>query len=173
VVEADLARSGRFTRSTRSILSHAQPTTSRWCSRTGASSRPRRWSSAVSAGAQGRWQVEFRLYDVYKEKQLAGYSYVVGGDRLRAVAHQISDIIYEKLTGDKAYSARVSPTSYARAPASASATSWQIADSDGYNPVTVLSSAEPLMSPAWSPDGTRLAYVSFEQRRPILYMQNV
>jgi len=174
VVEADLARSGRFTPLDKKYFV-ASPTDDKQVVF-------KDWRivkaealviGSVKPVAQGRWQVEFRLYDVYKEKQLAGYSYVVGGDRLRAVAHQISDIIYEKLTGEQGvFSTRIA---YVIRESAGKRFSYklQIADSDGYNPVTVLSSAEPLMSPAWSPDGTRLAYVSFEQRRPILYMQNV
>jgi len=174
VIEADLARSGRFTPLDKKIFV----------------SRPaedkqvvfKDWRIVkadalvignVKPAAQGRWQVEFRLYDIYKEKQLAGYSYVVAADRLRAVAHQISDIIYEKLTGDPGvFSTRIA---YVTREGVARRFSFklQIADSDGHNPVTVLKSKEPLMSPAWAPDGMQLAYVSFEQRRPILYMQNV
>ena len=174
VIEADLARSGRFTPLDKKIFV----------------SRPaedkqvvfKDWRIVkaealvignVKPAAQGRWQVEFRLYDIYKEKQLAGYSYVVAADRLRAVAHQISDIIYEKLTGDPGvFSTRIA---YVTREGVVRRFSFklQIADSDGHNPVTVLKSKEPLMSPAWAPDGMQLAYVSFEQRRPILYMQNV
>jgi len=174
VIEADLARSGRFTPLDKKDFV----------------SRPvedkqvvfKDWRivkadalviGSVKPAPQGRWQVEFRLYDIYKEKQLAGYSYVVAGDRLRAVAHQISDIIYEKLTGEPGvFSTRIAYITRERAGKRFNY-KLQIADSDGYNPVTVLSSGEPLISPAWSPDGTRLAYVSWEQRRPILYMQNV
>jgi TolB protein len=174
VIEADLARSGRFSPLDQKIFI----------------SRPsedkqvvyKDWrivkADALVIGnvkpvSRGRWQVEFRLYDIYKEKQLAGYSYVVGSDRLRAVAHQISDIIYEKLTGEPGvFSTRIA---YVTREGALRRFSFklQIADSDGHNPVTVLNSKEPLMSPAWAPDGMRLAYVSFERRRPILYMQNV
>jgi TolB protein len=174
VIEADLARSGRFTPLDKKIFV-SRPTDDKQVVF-------KDWRivkaealviGSVQPVAQGRWQVEFRLYDVYKEKQLAGYSYVVGGDRLRAVAHQISDIIYEKLTGEPGvFGTRIAYVTRERDTKRFNY-KLQIADSDGYNPVTVLNSVEPLLSPAWSPDGTRLAYVSFEQRRPILYMQNV
>jgi len=174
VIEADLARSGRFTPLDKKIFV-SRPAEDRQVVF-------KDWRIVkaealvignVKPAAQGRWQVEFRLYDIYKEKQLAGYSYVVAADRLRAVAHQISDIIYEKLTGDPGvFSTRIA---YVTREGVARRFSFklQIADSDGHNPVTVLKSKEPLMSPAWAPDGMQLAYVSFEQRRPILYMQNV
>jgi len=174
VIEADLARSGRFTPLDKKMFV-ARPTDDKQVVF-------KDWRIVkaealvignVKSVEQGRWQVEFRLYDVFKEKQIAGYSYVVAGDRLRAVAHQISDIIYEKLTGEPGvFSTRIA---YVTREGAAKHFNYklQIADADGYNPVTVLNSVEPLMSPAWSPDGTRLAYVSFEQRRPILYMQNV
>jgi TolB protein len=181
VVESDLVRSGRFTPLDDRIFV----------------SRPsedkqvvfKDWRiikaealviGSVRPMAGGRYQVEFRLYDVFKEKELAYQSYEVAANQLRAVAHRISDIIHEKLTGEPgAFSTRIAYVTREAAPvARASAPrrftyKMQIADSDGYNPRTILDQTQPLMSPAWSPDGTQLAYVSFEQRRPVLFVQNV
>jgi TolB protein len=174
IVEADLLRSGRFSPLDKKVFV-ARPVEDRQVVF-------KDWRIVkaealvignIKPAGQGRWQVEFRLYDVFKEKQLAGYTYAVTADRLRAVAHQISDLIYEKLTGEPGvFATRIAYVT--REPAGRKFSfRLQVADADGYNPVTVLNSAEPLMSPAWSPDGTRLAYVSFEQQRPVLFMQNV
>ena len=175
VIEADLARSGRFTPLDKKFFV-SRPSEDRQVVY-------KDWrivkAEALVIGnvkplAQGRWQVEFRLYDIYKEKQLAGYSYVVAGNHLRAVAHQISDIIYEKLTGEPGvFSTRIA---YVTREGVVKRFSYklQIADSDGHNPLNLWTSKEPILSPAWAPDGERLAYVSFEhQRRPTLYLQNV
>jgi TolB protein len=174
VVAADLARSGRFTALDRKDFV----------------SRPsedkqvvfKDWriikAEALAIGnvrpaGGGKWRVEFRLYDVYKEKQLAGYSYTVEGSRLRMVAHQISDVIYEKLTGEPGvFNTRIAYITRERS-GKKNIFRLQVADADGHNPVTILTSDEPLLSPAWSPDGTRLAYVSFESRRPVLYAQTI
>ena len=120
-----------------------------------------------------KYQVEFRLYDVFKEKLIVGYQFNIGADRLRTVAHQISDIIFEKLTGEPGvFNTRIAYITKEGA-RSGLVFKLQVADSDGYNARTILSSKEPLLSPAWSPDGTRLTYVSFEQKRSMLYLQNV
>ena len=128
---------------------------------------------SVSAVPGGGYRVQFRLYDVFKEKQLAGYRYVVTAGQLRTVAHQISDIIYQALTGvPGAFNTRIAyitRTGGVHHPVFR----LQVADSDGYDPRTILRSPQPLMSPRWSPGGRRLAYVSFERGHSVVYVQNV
>ena len=121
------------------------------------------------------FQIQFRLYDVFKEQQLAGFSYTVGADLLRTAAHHIADIIYEKLTGEAgAFNTHIAYiTKQDARPPNKPVYRLQVADSDGFAPKTHVTSNEPLMSPAWSPDGQSLAYVSFENKRSSVYAQNV
>ncbi|MGZ5062142.1 MAG: hypothetical protein ACXWAU_09735 [Usitatibacter sp.] len=113
----------------------------------------------VEPVSEGRVEVRFRLFDVQKASQLASYSYVVAPAQLRATAHRIADVIYERLTGDKG----VFSTKITYVVKKGRRYELQVADADGFNAQSVLASQEPIMSPAWSPDGSRLAYVSFDQ----------
>ena len=127
----------------------------------------------VSPRAGGGYTVEFRLFDVFRGQQLTGYSFPTSAARLRETAHRVSDIIYETLTGERG--AFRTWIAYVTVTGSGEARrySLQVADSDGYNPRTVLRSRQPLMSPAWSPDAGRLAYVSFEQETAEVYVQEL
>jgi TolB protein len=117
----------------------------------------------------GRYEVRFRLMDAVKQVQLAGFIYMATAAQLRLIAHKIADVIYEKLTGDVG----VFSTRITYVVKRGSRYELQVADADGYNPQTILASNEPIISPAWSPDGTRLAYVSFERGRPVVYVQSL
>lgn len=127
----------------------------------------------VETVAADRYRLQFQLFDVYRGRQLAGFSLPTTGARMRHDAHRISDIIYEKLTGQRgAFATRIAYITVEKK-GKTQEHRLQIADADGYNPQTILTSPEPLMSPAWSPDGRRLAYVSFERRRAAVYVQEV
>jgi TolB protein len=117
----------------------------------------------------GRVEVKFRLLDTHKQSQLLGQSVVAKGDQLRAMAHRIADMIYEKFTGDAGvFSTRISYINR-----EGKLNRLVVADSDGYGEQSVLTLKEPIMSPAWSPDGSHLAYVTFEQGRAVIYVQSL
>ena len=119
--------------------------------------------------ADGRIEVKFRLLDTHKQSQMLGQSVVSKNDQMRAIAHRIADMIYEKFTGDVG----VFSTRIAYVNRNGKVNRLVVADSDGYGEQSVLTLKEPIMSPAWSPDGSHLAYVTFEQGRAIVYVQSL
>jgi len=127
----------------------------------------------IKALANGNYGVEFRLFDVFRGAQITGYQLDARPQELRRIAHQVSDIIYEALTGERgAFDTRIAYITE-RKQAGVSQYALIVADSDGFNPRTVLESKSPIVSPNWSPDGQHLAYVSFEGNRPRIFSQNL
>jgi TolB protein len=126
-------------------------------------------TGSVIALGGGRYDVRFRLFDTQKQLELGAMAMPMMASQNRLIGHRIADFVYEKLTGQPGYfSTRVayvikSGTNY----------ELQVADADGMNAATALRSREPIISPAWSPDGQRLAYVSFEQKKPIVYVHTL
>ena len=117
----------------------------------------------------GRYDVRFRLVDAIKQTQIAGFSYNISAAQWRATAHEIADVVYEKLTGLKgAFGSRI-----AFVQKRGKRFELRVADADGENPRTVVRSNEPIISPVFSADGDRLAYVSFEDKKPIVYTQSL
>ena len=123
----------------------------------------------VTPRSDGRYDVQFRLMDAAKQVQLAGFAYTASASQLRLTAHKIADVIYEKLTGDPG----VFSTRIVYIVKQGRRYELQVADSDGFGAQTVLASNEPIISPSWSPDGSRIAYVSFEQKKPVIYVQSL
>lgn len=170
IVSADLQRSGLFRLgsqgSARPFPSEAGEVNYRYWRNEGAQTLV---LGRVIEAADGNVEVRFRMLDVGKQSQLLGYAFKVSVPQLRVTAHRIADLIYEKLTGDVG----VFATKIAYVVKSGEVFELQVADADGHNPQVVHRYREPIISPQWSPDGTRIAYVSFEQKKPIVYVLNV
>ena len=117
----------------------------------------------------GKIELRFRLFDSARQQALGGFSLTTTPDQLRAAAHRISDFIYQKLTGERG----IFSTHIAYVIKQGNRYELQIADADGQNPMAALISYEPIISPTWSPDGERIAYVSFEKKKPIIYVHSL
>lgn len=123
----------------------------------------------VTALPGNRLKVTFGLADVLKQTQLVTMEYNIAPNQLRLTAHKIADVIYQKLTGEgPIFASRIAYINKTK-----NRFALQVADADGMNPQTVVSSGEPIISPAWSPDGTKIAYVSFEKKKPIIFVQSL
>jgi TolB protein len=170
IVEQDLSRSGRF----RAIFvggvnppptEIAQVNFAEWKSRL---------ADALLIGEakrlnDGRFEVRFRLLDVLKQSQIGGIAFTLTAAQTRLTAHKIADFVYEKLTGERG----VFSTRIAYIVKQGPRYELRVADADGQNAQSILISPEPIMSPAWSPDGVRMAYVSFQNKKPILFVQSL
>lgn len=124
---------------------------------------------SLSPVGGGRFDARYRLYDTARQTTLAMGAYVTTSERLRTAGHKIADDIYEKLTGEKG----IFSTRIAYVAKSGDRYQLQVADVDGQNAQAALVSREPIISPVWSPDGGKIAYVSFESKKPIIYVHTI
>lgn len=120
------------------------------------------------------FQVSFQLISVYSKQVLLNQSFTSNEAGLRGLAHHLSDMIYQKLTGvPGVFSTKIAYILVQRGPGEPGYYSLEVADADGFNPRTLLRSTLPIMSPTWSPNGQEIAYVSFEKHEAAIYLQNI
>lgn len=118
--------------------------------------------------------IEFQLFDVLRGEQLLGFRLTAARNNLRSAGHRISDMVFEELTGIRGiFSTRIAYVTEIRDDAGEQLFQLIVADADGADPAVVAESSQPLMSPAWSPDGRQLAYVSFEGNQSSIYIQTL
>ncbi len=174
IVSADLKRSGRFSPISSERFAQPNPNPGnielyRW--------RDQRIDyimvGKITDNGAGSYNVTFQLFDSGAGTQIAGYSIPAAAGELRMAAHQVADLIYEAILGVRgAFNTRIA---YITTKGHGANRKYviEVSDSDGYNARTVLSAPNPLMSPDWSPDNSKLAYVSFENNHSNIFVQEV
>jgi TolB protein len=167
IISADLERSGLFksTQLTQNLDELSRPDISEF--------RQKKVDALILGSvdklADGKFDVRFRLWDVVRGVDLGSEGFTVMPSDLRLVSHKIADYVFEKLTGERG----VFSTRIAYVTKNSNKYSLWVADSDGENAQAALTSPEPIISPRWSPSGKELAYVSFELRKPVVYVHDV
>ncbi|ALD01439.1 translocation protein TolB [Acinetobacter sp. TTH0-4] len=172
IVENDLNRSGKFSSASKNLPATASmntPNADAWKT----AGVPYLVTGTVKTAADGSFEVHYQLYDVEKQQYLLNELLTVPASRIRQAGHLISDAIYQALTGIPGdFSGRIAYV--LRNPATPEQRyTLQIADTDGEQPKTILTSRDPILSPAWTPDAKKIAYVSFETKRPAIYVQDL
>ena len=178
VVAADLARSGRFEPLDRKDMLQ-RPTT-------GADVKFGDWRTQgseflvigrVLQPGPDQYEIQFQVFDVVRGEQLLGYRQPATAADFRRSCHRVADLIYEKLTGIRGiFSTRIAYVTAVRNQGQGQVKSnyrLVVADADGQNVRVMVDSPQPIMSPAWSPDGRQIAYVSFEANRSEIYVQDL
>ena len=128
----------------------------------------------ITRTSEDQYRIEFQLIDLIRKKRLLGNVIPAGTKDVRKVGHKISDLVFEALTGIRgAFSTRVAYVSTVGKGTDNQKYVLQIADADGHNARTIFSSSKQILSPSWSPDGSRLAYVSFESGNSAIYIQDI
>ena len=174
VIADNLERSGRFAPLSRDEMI-SRPTTARQVNFTD-------WrllktdyviiGDLVDEGGD-RYNLRFQVFDVFRGNQVLGYQFPASAASLRAAAHRASDMIFEELTGvPGAFSTRIAYVSVAEVDGKRRHR-LVVADADGANAANIADSSQPIMSPAWSPDARKLAYVSFEGGRSSIFVQDI
>ncbi|QOL49470.1 Tol-Pal system beta propeller repeat protein TolB [Massilia litorea] len=169
IVRADLERSGVFKviNAGQAISDSASIDASSWKAR-GADALV---VGSVQKQPDGRFAVRYKLYDTVKGGQLSQLGNEVQPRFTRLQAHRIADDVYEKLTGTRGiFSTRIA---YVKENRAGRDFVLAVADADGENEIIAAHGREPIISPSWSPDGGKVAYVSFEDRKPVIYMQDL
>ena len=167
IIRADLERSGLFRTvdAPGGLVETSSPVYADWRARQAEALV----AGSVSRLADGRLDIRFKLWDVVKGTELVGEAHAVHPDDARLAAHRIADIVYEKLTGERG----VFATRMAYVTKAGRRYSLVIADADGESARVALASPEPIISPAWAPNGRELAYVSFESGKATVRIQDV
>ncbi|MEW6764154.1 MAG: Tol-Pal system beta propeller repeat protein TolB [Pseudomonadota bacterium] len=173
IVSADLARSGQFNTLAPTAMPE-QPIEPQQANLASWRAAKRDYLVVGKVRPEGgNYALEFYLLDVVKGTQITAMSVSASRAELRMGAHRVADIVYEAILGVKgAFATRIA---YVTETGVAPYRTYrlEVADSDGFNPQSILESREPIMSPTWSPDGRKLAYVSFESRRSAIYVQDL
>lgn len=174
IVSADLAGSGRFRPLPEAQLPQ-RPST-------GAELNYGAWQNiatpylllgSVQTLADGRQEIRYELFSLDKQSRLLGEKITVPVNKWRDAAHFISDKVFEKITQVRgAFSTKILYVNQ-QTQNGKSRYRLELADADGHRPFSILDSAEPILSPSWSPDGKQVAYVSFESGRPAIFTQTL
>lgn len=175
IIRDDLNRSGRFRAFANRFILSAKEDVNRI--------NYKKWTSnkiealvigSIENASKGNYKVTFRLFETYTKRQVYGKSWIVRKQSLRKMAHKISDIVYRELLDEKgAFDTHIAYITVKENSKGERKYSLEVADSDAQNPQIVLVSKEPILSPTWSPDGTKLAYVSFENGHSEVFIKYV
>ena len=168
IIRQDLARSGYFKNTENGNATESNEGTPNFTSWSTRGADALVVGSVVQTGAS-QYEIVYKLFDVRKSLGLGGLNLKSSADNLCAVAHKIADDIIFKLLGERGiFSTRLSYVIK-----EGKRYRLVISDADGQNIRNAMNSSEPIISPSWSPDGKKVAYVSFEDRKPVIYVHEL